>query len=416
MHILSSKLRSEFLATPQLARFTMANGSSGMEPTLLIKSTTLTLKYLLSGASFRVVISMLDSGWIVYGIEIDDDPSSPALVWSLVESAEELDALRSLCKDTKCVVFLFNELALNVAWAEIGLDLSQTAISAAFESANLHPLNDNSGQKIAIDRFNQRRNADFLGDTNFVFEVSQKFDWVPVSNNYVTNSFSISEVSIVDKNEGDQQERLALWLIDNLHPGGAAKGPLVHEPGRPPRELSDLLLSYEKGSFIFESKSLSILARPKIPDRARLMRDVKGHVQKALRQLKGGVKNIKSGYRITNSHGADLTVERVAPPHAIVIVPDMTLLNSDSEFSGDFLKGVVKDLNCYVHFLDVAELLRVVQAAEMISARSQKVSPMMAFDFYLIERMSKALDAADPFINILLRFGDESSLERDFID
>jgi hypothetical protein len=48
----------------------------------------------------------------------------------------------------------------------------------------------------------------------------------------------------------------------------------------------------------------------------------------------------------------------------------------------------------------------MVQAAEMIAARGNKITPMMAFDFYLMERLKKALEANTLCFEMLLRFPD----------
>jgi hypothetical protein len=48
----------------------------------------------------------------------------------------------------------------------------------------------------------------------------------------------------------------------------------------------------------------------------------------------------------------------------------------------------------------------MVQAAEMIAARGNKITPMMAFDFYLMERLKKALEANTLCFEMLLPFPD----------
>ena len=60
-----------------------------------------------------------------------------------------------------------------------------------------------------------------------------------------------------------------------------------------------------------------------------------------------------------------------------------------------------------LHLLDIAELLRIVQAAEIIATRGTKTTPMMAFDYYLMERAKKTLDAGTLCIEVLLRFTNE---------
>ena len=61
----------------------------------------------------------------------------------------------------------------------------------------------------------------------------------------------------------------------------------------------------------------------------------------------------------------------------------------------------------FAHLLDISELLRVVQAAEVLAARGETTTPMMAFDYFLIERAQKAANAGTLCIEVLLRFVDE---------
>lgn len=65
------------------------------------------------------------------------------------------------------------------------------------------------------------------------------------------------------------------------------------------------------------------------------------------------------------------------------------------------------DTGGFAHLLDISELLRVVQAAEMLAARGTTTTPMMAFDYWLIERAKKAAKAETLCIEVLLCFDDE---------
>jgi hypothetical protein len=59
---------------------------------------------------------------------------------------------------------------------------------------------------------------------------------------------------------------------------------------------------------------------------------------------------------------------------------------------------------CFVHLLDPAQLLRAVQAATMIARRSSRLSQIAALDWYLTERLQRALDLDTPDFDFLLRF------------
>lgn len=401
MHILSDRNRSEFLAVPQLVRFTVADGSDGREATLLIKSSTLTLKYLLRLKRFRLMLMRISERWAAYCIQIEDDPDHPATLWCLLEYADEREALATLSKQPRCFVFLFNELAINVAWAEINIDLSDEVSQTIVNLADLHPPSETEAADDVSAKIESLYGNGFRENGNGIAKTLQVSEWNPMRSHYITNRVSSSLVAITDADDGGQQEELALWLIDNLQPAGAVKSPQIHEPKA--RELSDLLLSHEHGAFLIESKTLSIIARAALPNRAKLTRDIVKHLQKATSQLIGGVKNLRRGHRITDLDGRDIEVERTKPPHVIVLVPDLSLLSSATEFGGNFIRKSSAETGGFLHILDLSELLRVVQAAEMISRNSTNVSPIMAFDYYLMKRAEHALNSKTPYFEVLLR-------------
>lgn len=72
------------------------------------------------------------------------------------------------------------------------------------------------------------------------------------------------------------------------------------------------------------------------------------------------------------------------------------------------LTDFIKETGGFIHLLDIFELLRIVQAAEMISSRSLNITSIMAFDYYLIERAKKCKEVGTLCIEILLRFEKES--------
>jgi hypothetical protein len=410
MHMLSSRNRSEFLAVPQLVRLTMAQGNGGQEATLLVKSSTLTLKYLLRLKRFRLFVFRVDSRYLAYGTQIEDDPDHPATLWSFLEYDDEAATLWALTAQPKCFVFLFNELAVNVAWGEVSIDLSGKNFVSLIENATLHSSSETTASKEVgklIDALHRRELAACDGYATEFLEVTE---WHPLENYYITNSISRSLLSIFETDEGRQQEETALWLIDNLQPTGAIRSPQIHELTKT-RELSDLLLSYEYGTILIESKALGILARSNLPNRAKLANDVTKHLQKATRQLRGGVKNLRQGHKITDLRGREIEVERTKPSHIIVLVPDLALLWQATEFGGEFILRASSECGGFFHILDPSELLRIVQAAEMISAQNNTMSPMMSFDYYLMRRAEYAIKSKTPDFGVLFRRTEEGSVD-----
>jgi hypothetical protein len=304
-------------------------------------------------------------------------------------------------------VFLFNELALSVAWGEVNIDFSDRSSGDLIEFSALHPTEDSTAAIEVSERIDTLHREKFAQGDGRVIQVHEVPEWHPLKSHYITNRISSSLISIFETNEGGQQEEIALWLIDNLQPTGAVKSPWVHETSNA-RELSDLLISYHYGAFLIESKTLGIMARATLPDREKLTRGVVKHLRRATKQLIGGVKNLRRGHRITDREGREIEVERTNPTHVIVLVPDLSLLANATEFGGAFLRKASLDCGGIFHILDPSELLRVVQAAEMISASSKAVTPIMAFDYYLMERAKRAAKHSTPNFGVLFRNRDET--------
>lgn len=293
MHVLSARNRSEFLATPQLVRFDHAKGKDDFEPTLLIKGDALVLKYLIKGIPLQFVAARIRGDRLLYGLLIFDDPADPAILWSIMERSEEQNALFRLAEGEDCQVFLFNELAINVAWTAIPLSLASSRLGSLAASAALGPV-DHRAMRSAVDQvLLQARSRDATDPELLVVDIPRVYDWRVVRNSLITKQASVSHLDVFDLDEGRQQEKLIIWLTDNLLPSVSIDQPQVQK-GKKLRELTDALLSYPLGTFIFESKALALLNRPTLPDRPTLIKNILGHIDKAASQLKGAARQIRA--------------------------------------------------------------------------------------------------------------------------
>ncbi len=405
MHILAGHYYNEFLATPQLVRFDFAEGANGHEPTLLLKGSTVLLKYVILGASMRLRIALL-RGCLLYGLEVFDDATKPAVVWSVMEREEERLALLGIAKGEELQMFLFNELAVNVAWAASSINAHQE-LAAMVDSAQLGGVDYECLKDEAAAMFDSAHGGNRGGEEWVLVPIQNQQNWRAVDNFYITNQASSCLTNIFDSDEGRQQESLALWLTDNLHPRGAYASPQIPKGSGGLRELTDVLLTYEFGAFVVESKALTILGRNSLPNRERLARNVAGHIKKATSQLRGAIRELKRGAPVQSAAGELITVEREHPTHAIVLIPEFDLVNERDNVGLEAIRSFASDTGGFLHILDIAELLRIVQASEAIAERGEKTTPMMAFDCYLMERWKYCVEAGTLLIHVLLRFEDE---------
>lgn len=404
MHMLSAHNRSEFLAVPQLIRFDYAQGSDGFEPTLLIKGSTLLLKYIVRGAQMQLAFTMC-GGRLLYALKICDDGSNGCIVWSIVEREEELNGIRGMARGEPLVAFIFNELAVNVTWNDLSVPGKLDRLSMWTSIAALGPIDHSA---ITVTAFPLLDRLHLHGEGWLLLEVGGRTDWKILQNHFITAGASSSLINLFDDDEGNQQEQLGIWLTDNLQLSGVHHSPQIPK-GNGTRELTDILLSHEFGAILIESKTLSVLAREKLPDRTKLKRDISIHIDKAFAQLRGAIRALKSGVPVTSPKGNTLSIERERPTHAVVLIPDLNLVDDHSAYGIEFMHDFMGATGGFVHLLDISELLRIVQAAEMIVERSTAVTPMMAFDYYLMERAEKAREVGTLRVEVLLRFVDDGT-------
>jgi hypothetical protein len=402
MHMLSAKNRSEFLACPQLIRFEFAEGMDGYEPTLLIKVNNLLLKFLVAGTNMQLIFAPIGDGRLLYAVKIADDHEHPATVWSILERSEEKRALDAICGGQPLQIFLFNELAVCVAWAETSLGTIPAELGTLANTARLGPIKQNRMSEVVESILARIHVTGLPANGGLVLAVGPTLTWKTMQNTYVTNRAGASHLNLLDPNEGRQQEELVVWLTDSLQTAGAIRGPQIPK-GSGTRELTDILLTHRYGSILFESKALAIFERLERPNRAKLARAVRRHITKAASQLRGAVKELRAGTPILDSSGKVLNVERTAPPHAVILIPDLDLVRNEPQFGVPFMQEFFQGSRSVLHILDPAELLRIVQAAQAVAGRDRSVIPIEAFDYFLMKRAECAVEAGDLCISILHR-------------
>lgn len=404
MFLLSDKMRREFLAVPQLVRLVLPdNADTGAA--LLIKASSLTLKYLVRLKTFTFLAAGVGGeGHVLYGVKVDDDVDHPAVFWSLAETENELLALRLITERQESAVFLFNEGAINVCSTRTVFDATKTQTTGSLGGvklavgADLQHLRDAVGSM--LESAHKQRYENLL-----TYLPASPCSWQVIRNYYITNQMDRSVLDLVNGDEGDQQEALAVWLTDSLSIRGATQKPQIHEVSGV-RELTDVLFSYAGGTFLIESKTLSVSDRSELPNRAKLKKNVLKNISKALSQLPGACRNVRRGLKITNPKGEEVQVERTLPIHCVVLVPDLSLLDESDGLAGDFLEKFLNENGAYLHFLDPAALLRSVQHAHILSKNSEMgMPPIMTFDAALMIRWKEAVKHATPDVDLLFRAG-----------
>jgi len=376
----SMELHQELLTAPQFCRFAWSHDADGVRAVLAVKATTLGLKYLTAEPVLHVLLFPVAQA-VGYAVVVNEG-GPPALLWSVIQSDDEKAALLSAVGAATCAVHLFSEAAINVASGEGSVSSPaqpQVPITNATYPADLGAI------RAAVATVLDQLLADPASNRSDLIEVAG-LRWEPVSSVLVTANGGAYPVELFADNEGAQQEHLAVWLTEHLDPGRVLVRPQVQN-GAATRELCDLLMSYSGGSFLIESKALSVLGRSgAMPSRSAMAENTRNHTKKAVNQVIGASKKLAQGAGITDTQGDEYHVDRGNPPHALILLSDVSLLaGHEGQCLSDIERYRTKS-GGFLHFMDPSGLVRMSQAAAMLAAQSERHQPIEAFDALLIRR------------------------------
>ena len=191
-------------------RFDFATGRDSIEPTLLIKASTLLLKYLVLGVRVQLVLARIEDH-LLYGLRVYDDPDKPALLWSVLERDEEKSAITALARGEQCQTFLFDEVALNVAQSAIAIDFAGADLMALVQNTATGRVDHDALKVRASAIFDRFDNETKSGSEIVVADIRWTKDWERVSNTLITNGASPSLSDHSTRTEGYQRSKYALY-------------------------------------------------------------------------------------------------------------------------------------------------------------------------------------------------------------
>ena len=144
--------------------------------------------------------------------------------------------------------------------------------------------------------------------------------WEPVEIFEVSPTAQEGPFLIDDKVEGPKLEKQAYLPLNTIYPGSTYRSP---KSGN--RELIDVLGFNADFICLVESKSLSVLTVDEARPSQRRAATVTSHISKAMRQLRGALRRIRSGDQICDANGVPIVIrdQENLPAQAIVLLSEM---------------------------------------------------------------------------------------------
>lgn len=383
MHIPSYRVNEEMKS--EIASLWYVPANDGKETAFLIKCYTPTVKALIKGCGLKLYFGKCGK-FLCTGVKIQDIPDSPVIISGIQRNIEEHQALIQSIKEKLFPLFLFNEMDICHAWANIEL-FDEDALSLIEFLGNpddLYVGDFNKEASSALDCFQFTLDNDLSFKEAYkipVIEITPKiYDWT-TNRHYFYGNDGFQEIEISEIDEGGNFENTIYSALGAVFKCNLFRNPQV-KSGNKIRELTDILAYHKYGSFLIECKDLSVIQAGYERNQNRRLAGIQQQISKAIKQLTGAAKAFLKGEKIYNSEGKEISVSRKIPPHCIILITEL-MHSGDWDAIVNQLIDAMNITNAFFHVIDLQELINILK---ICSGKAEKI------DYNLIERCKLCLE------------------------
>lgn len=362
MHIPSERVYNRMRSEAASVWYVPANG--GEETAFLIKAPTPSLKALIKGCSIQLLFGKKDN-YLCIGVRIEDMPDTPLVLSGAQIVSEEHMAFFQSMKQREFPVFLFNEMDVCVASSNINIsdeDSSNLFDLIGDNSSLLYTGDFNDAVSHAIDCF------DFSIDKTKTYpnackipivEITPKLSEWKTPEIYFINKDSYHEINISSKDEGEIFENTIWGSLESIFPTTLYKNPQVLH-GNSKREFTDVFAFHEYGSFLIETKDLSVIQAGFNKNEIRRLAGIQKQVEKAIKQLVGAANAFERGDKLFDNSGNEICVDRSIPPHCIILITELMTCGNWDKISKQLLDAM-QQTGAFFHLLDLRDFVLLLK-------------------------------------------------------
>lgn len=363
MFIPNERVYREIRAENASLWFVPAN--EGTVVALLVKAPSSTIKAIITGCPVRLLFGKTGP-YLSAGIRIFDTPDSPILISGSQRQEEENQALVRALLERRLPIHLFNEM--DVCQASSTLECEMGAASQAAQMVGdvsqlyVGPFTSECSHALDCFCYSTGNTELYPGATSIpLVEVPTTIS--PWQTNQVSflGAREQLRISIGDRDEGEMLERAVWASLESVFPLTLYKSPQV-KIGNVKRELTDVLAFYERGTFLIETKDLSILQAGFERDGERRLKGVQKQVKKAIAQLVGASKAVSRGDYICDTNNNELFMVRDEPAHCIVLVTELMHSGDWSEIEEQLIQAM-DTTGAFFSLIDLSDFIRVLKGS-----------------------------------------------------
>lgn len=158
--------------------------------------------------------------------------------------------------------------------------------------------------------------------------------------------------------------------------------------------FTDIFSSHQYGTFVIETKALSA-KKSFEKDVFKQEQNVKKQISKAIDQIVGGIKSIKSNHTIYDTRdNKEFIFDRNMIPHCIILSSEILNYSDWRELDRKIFDAITKE-SLYLNIMDISEFLSLIK----MSAGSRE-----KFDYFLMKRSEKFLETRTFFYKANMLF------------
>jgi len=346
---------------------------------ILIKLSTYLIKHIYNDVNIDLIVAEyenLSDRYPMLALRIFDDPNYPCIISERVET-KQLHHFKNVFQSENIVVELYDELGFPSLIGRLHIDRNiQNRLVNYYDEPHKY-INDRNFSKT-----NESLNFFAISLENETTKRITKMNCFKIKiydlkqfENIVIGDREISRISVLDSIEGDQLEHQIAIVSESIFKQNTFKSPYVQK-GDKHRELIDVLMKYDGGLFLIETKAMSVFNKDN-QTIERKSKNVIKQIKKGIDQLVGANKQLKKGSYLFDVNGNEINYDSEMITQNIVIVSELVQFDNQEEIEKYLLTSMVEN-SLSIQLIGFDEYMLIIKAAE---------GKMELFDYYLIERM-----------------------------
>lgn len=364
------------------------------ESSLVVKLATPVIKAIHQGARSSFLVSVMeynDSRVRFIGLVVYDDEEHPAAVSQPSISHLQQTRFEELLEQSRFRVHFFDENVRPVlsATGSLAAELAKGTLAGLQRTSPHYTGPQNLLTSLAHDLFIKDQDAIFTGGTSSAL-VSQEIPLsiAPDPHEVLIAEYGRGQFRLIDEDEGGGLEQSAHGLLEFVYGENTYRSPIV-ERGKIRRELTDLIGFDSSSICIVESKALAVLGMDQPRPSQRRSRLVDRSVAKAIRQLTGAIKQIRTGAEVSDRLDNSLQFPNRGSCliHAVILVSDMNAELDYRSIATSLLDASGDEPAIFFHLLDLAELQRLTALSH---GDSQRFSEILLFRWNALKQTGNA--------------------------